>query len=56
MIDEFGFHGYLSDWKMAIIEQGMSDWLGNDGKMTSHSNLKVRAFKRSWGVDGGYLF
>ena len=27
---------------MAIAEQEMSDSPGNDGKMTSHSNLRLR--------------
>ena len=38
---------------MAIVKQGMSDWPGNDGKITSHSNLKLSVSK--WGVDRSYL-
>ena len=26
---------------MAIVKQGISDWQGNDGKMTSHNNFKL---------------
>ena len=37
---------------MAIVIQEMLD---NDGQMTSHSNSRLSAFKRPWGVDGGYL-
>ena len=36
---------------MAIVKQGMSDWPGNDGEMTSHSNSRLSTSKRSWGVD-----
>ena len=38
---------------MAIVKPGMSDWPGNDGKMTSHSKMKLSASKRSLGVDIG---
>ena len=39
-------------WKMAIVKQGMSDWPGNDGKITSldrsylrHKSLNVSLLK-----------
>ena len=44
--DKCGFHGYSSDWKLDIVKQGMSDWPGNDGKMTSRSYFKVRFSER----------
>ena len=34
----------------------MSDWPGNDGKMTSHGNLKVRFSERSSDLVRGFLF
>ena len=40
---------------MAIGKLGMSDWLGNDGEMTSHSNSRLSASKRPWGADRDYL-
>ena len=30
---------------MTYAKEGMSDWLGNDGEMTSHSNSKPSASK-----------
>ena len=53
--DKFGFHGYSSDWKLDIVKQGMSDWHGNDGEMTSHSNSRLSFCKRLWGLYKGYL-
>ena len=32
---------------MAIVKQGTSDWSGNNRKMTSHNNFKVRFSKRN---------
>ena len=40
---------------MAIVKQGISDWPGSDGGVTSHSNSRLSASKRPWGADGGYL-
>ena len=40
---------------MAIVKQGMSDWLVNDGKVTSNSNLKLNVSKIPWGLDRCYL-
>ena len=36
---------------MTIVKQEISDWPGNDGKMTSNSNLKLSASKWPRGVD-----
>ena len=30
---------------MAIVKQEMLDWLGNDGKITSQSNFKIKFSK-----------
>ena len=38
--EKFGFHGYYSGLKLDIVKQGMSDWPGNDRKMTSRSKFK----------------
>ena len=54
--EKFDFHGYSSDWKLDILKQGISDWPGNDGKMTSHNNFKVRFSGRSLNVVIGVLF
>ena len=40
---------------MAIVKLGMSHWPGNNGKMTSHGNLKVNASKSPGGVGRDYL-
>ena len=39
---------FFSQWRNV-------DQPGNYGKMTSHSNLKLSAFKRPWGAHRGYL-
>ena len=36
------------------MNQRMSDWPGNDGKMTSHSNFKLKFSKRSWVLIRGF--
>ena len=36
--------------------QGMSDWLGNDRKMTSHNNFKLRFSKRSFDLVTGFWY
>ena len=36
--------------------QGMSDWLGNDRKMTSHNNFKLKCSKGFLDVGRGFLF
>ena len=41
---------------MAIVKQEMSDWPGSNGKMTSHSNLKLRLSEASLDVVRGFLF
>ena len=41
---------------MTIVKQGISDWLDNDGEMTSLSNLRLSASKSSGGADRGYIF
>ena len=40
--ENFGFHGYSCDGKLDIVMQGIWDLPGNDGKMTSHDNFKLR--------------
>ena len=54
--DNFGFHGYSSHWKLDIVKQGMSDWPGNDRKMTSHNSFKLRFYERSLNIVRGFLF
>ena len=54
--DKFGFQGYSSDWKLDIIKQGMSGWPGNDGKMTSQNNFKLRFLERSLDLVRDFLF
>ena len=34
----------------------MSDWPGNDGKMTSYSNSKLKFFERSCKLVRGFYF
>ena len=34
----------IENWN--IVMQGMSDWSGSDGKMTSHNNFKIRFSER----------
>ena len=41
---------------MAIVKQGMPDWQGNDGKMTSHSNFKIRFSERSLDLVRGFYY
>ena len=41
---------------MAFLKQGMSDWQGSDGKITSHSNLKLRFCEKSLVLVRGFLF
>ena len=33
--------------KMAILKEGTSHWPGDDGKMTAHSNFKLKFSERS---------
>ena len=40
---------------MAIVKQGISDWPGNDGEITSHINSRPSASKRPCGRDRGYF-
>ena len=42
--------------KMVIVKQGMSDWLGSDGKMTSRNNFKLGFSKRSFDLIKGFYF
>ena len=44
--EKFGFHGYSSDWRLDIVKQEMSDWPGNNEKMTLHRNFKLRFSER----------
>ena len=37
----FGCQGYPSNCKLTIVKQGMTDWPGNDAKITSDSSLKL---------------
>ena len=41
--------------KLDIVKQGMSDWPGNDGDMTSHSISRLSSCKRLWSVYRGYI-
>ena len=52
--EKLGFHGYSSNWKLAIVKQVMSDWPGNDRKMTLHSHFKIRNFKNFLNVTRGF--
>ena len=59
MVEKFDFHGYSSDWKLDIVKQGMSDWLGNNGRMTSYttiSNFKLTFYKRPLVLVRDFLF
>ena len=47
VIWNFGCQGYSTNCKLTIVKQGMTDWLSNDLKMTSGTNLKVSI---SWDV------
>ena len=40
--------------KIGILKEGTPHWLSNDGKMTSHSKVKVRFPKRSLDVTRGF--
>ena len=39
---------------MAIVKQRISDWPGNNGKMTSHSNFQLRFSERPLDVAGDF--
>ena len=39
---------------MAIVKLGMSYWPGKDGKMASHSNLKLGLSERSLDLVSGF--
>ena len=39
-----------------MLKEGMSDWLGNDRKMTSHRNFKLKFSKRSLDLVRGFQF
>ena len=54
--EKFGFHGHSSDLKLDIVMQGMSDWVGNDRKMTSHNNFKLKCSKGFLDLGRGFLF
>ena len=41
---------------MAIVKQGMSDWPGNDGEMTSDRNFQPTFSKRSLVLFRGFWF
>ena len=34
----------------------MPDWLGKDGKMTSHNIVKLSSSERPWDIVIGFLF
>ena len=51
LFEKFGFHGYSSDSNLDVVKEGMSDWPGNDGEMTSHSNSRLCSSKRLWDLD-----
>ena len=42
--------------KFGLVKQGMSDWLGNDGKIASHSHFKLKLPERSLDLVRGFLF
>ena len=42
---------YSTNFKLAILKQGMKDWSGNDEKMTSESSLKLKLSKRCLDMD-----
>ena len=50
------FQGYSCDWKLVIVKREISHWQGNGRKMTSHSNFKLKFFKRFWDVITGFMF
>ena len=39
---------------MAIVKQGISDWSGNDGKMTSHSDFKLKLSESYLDLNRGF--
>ena len=39
---------------MAIVRPGMTDWVGNDKKITSQNNLLLNFYKTSLDMDKGY--
>ena len=54
--EKFGCQCLSSKQKMAIVKQGMSDWPGNDEKMTSQSNVKLRSSERALDLIRGFCF
>ena len=47
---------YLCDWKLAIVKHEISHWQSNGRKMMSHSNFKLKCFKRFWDEIRGFMF
>ena len=43
----------IENWP--FLKEVMSDWLGFDGKITSHKNLKLSSSERPLDVDRGYF-
>ena len=41
---------------MVIVKQEMSDWLGNDEKMTSRNNFKLGFSKRPFDLIKSFYF
>ena len=55
-VDNFSFHEQSSHWKLDIVKEGMSDWKGNDEKITSHSNFKLKFSKKPLDLTADFLF
>ena len=39
---------------IVIVQQGVTEWPGNYGKIMSHSNFKLHFANRSWDTDRGF--
>ena len=44
----------IENWR--TVKPGMSDWPGNDRKITSHSNFKLRFSGKPLDIVRGFLF
>ena len=42
--EKFGYQGYLSNLKLAIEKQGVTDWLGNNKKKDFRQPLETKTF------------